>query len=1315
MDSLHPTTPVEEGRPSSPAALTQMVSMHPTTPVEERSTSSPAALIKLDTPYPKTPKGEKTPSSPATSTPGQIEDPGSMIMVEGASPTKFRPSELVDSDESVINDSTCTNLSNTPYIPPQEDTLLQEADSNGSWIAHRTRAHCKDDQEASVQLSLSFLIEDMRNEGLVSATKETAEGYVMITPQSIPMEWTEQPVDQQVWNTLARMENSIDKEEEEKKEKISDNIKTYEVLSEVVLKKARKVIVPLDVSHEYNSLGNLTFSIDKPSNDAQEGMSNALRLLSIVNMDKLPKRNLVNIIRLLIAICIDSYKKLETNNGIIAKLEISLRELYYNNEKLLAVDKCKKMLEIEVSEAKRQYEELSRETEAVEERISELNAYCSENLQTETINRMNMEKTDLIASCKLVETQRDDAIKRTEHYRHRVGQADAEIIRIKGILNQTEGTKLELEIELAEKKESYNDLDELHERALEKLTISDRSLKDNRRDNQKLRNEVSEMEDRIDNIQSEYQTERMNLNNQINGMKRKIEDIEIEAKTSRDHLREQERKSQKSFNKQEAIKKENLDTIQKYEEEIYNLKQDQESKDREIRKLNTSLSKRQETTQWSDQEGTGKTTPKAQRIPKKPQRTPPQNRETENTPVPKTADSTRVYESSSLTSDSDSSRGAIAKRKREDTKKTRKADGHHSDNTNKEFRIPKVTGREENYYRRNLINQKEFTSTNKLSKEESDKEDKIKKLENQLNSDARKHQKVMESLKKENEELKKASEIKNTVPIHSTGTNTIPTQSEHKGCNTVTPHNISTGTNTTPTRSISVGINTVPQVNCGRCIMSTSNIGVPILNPNTETPLTTGANPMTGVPLNTVTNPSNDNFLGTGTNTIIGTPPNTEANTIIGAHLNPGSIPSTGFNTMTGVNPSTEANIITDANLLTGNTPIIGNNTMIGILPTNGNTQTTGVHYTTGANSIIGTIPNTGVNTIIGAHPITAATHTTGTLHNIGAHSIIGATPIARPNSMIGATSLPDYQQQVSSSTQDDHLMNQLKEIGDCITNEKGQLVIGLNTRRWIKSILEKEAGTPSLQRSNFYQEQEHPYTNEFPEWLSQRGWHPPPTMLNLVYSHSGFWGMAPEKRKDNTGPFYRDYNIVRVEDYITPEGFTKRAFLYGTNANEMRVWFDFEEVKKALGAWIFPEISFFFNGRFWEDKYRKHHKAMVDKRRQEEEAAKQEGSQKTGRKDNYKGYNKGKSHGKSKTDSEWDDEEDNPRAVRSSGAGRASRPGRYEDEMRPGHDSRQRSRDRRHRSHSRDRYYRDRSQSRERSRGSGTSKSRHDYYGGRS
>ena len=1273
MESTHPTTPVEDEGLSSHEVLTQMIPVQPTSPTEERRTSSPATLMKLDTPYPKTPKGENTSLSPATSTPGQLEVAGSMIVGEGTSPANFRPSELIDSDESMINDSTCTNMSDTPYVPTQEDTLLQETNSNGSWIAHRTRANCKDDQEASVQLSLSFLIEDMRNEGLISTTQENTEGYVMITPQSIPMDWKEQPVDQQVWNTLNKMENSMDKEKEGKIEKINDNVRTYEVLSDLVLEKARKVVVPLEVSQEFNSLGNLTFSIDKPTNDAQVGMSNALRLLSMVNMDKLPKRNLVNIIRLLITICIDSYKKLDTNNGIIARLESSLRELYYNNEKLLAVDKCKKELETEISEAKKQNEAMRRETAEVEERIAELNAYLNNNLQTATINRMNIEKEALITSCQKTEKQRDEAIKSSEFYREKVSQADVEITRLKGLMDKKDGEKLEVEIELDNRKESYNELDELYLRVREKLDISERSLKEARTAHQELRNDMTEVEDRLDNKQSEYHKERTSLNNQIIELKRKLEDMEIDAKTSKDKLKEQEKMSLKNYNKHETTRRDNMDTIQKYEDEIFNLKQDKDIKDREIRKLNNSLNRRQETTQWSDQESTGKTTPKTQRIPKKTQGTPPQNRDIESTPVPKTADSTRIYESSSLTSDSDSSRGAIAKRKREETKKPRKVEDNHSDNSSKDYRIPRVTGREENYYyKKNLIDKKELTSTRRLSKEESDKEGKIKRLEKQINTDTRKHLKKIESLEKENEELKKINENRVTVPTLSTGTNTIPTQTVQKSCNTDTTLSTSIGTNTTPLSSNSVGINTVPQVNCGRCILATSNIGAPLHSNNIDTSLTTGANPMIGVPPNSLTNPSNTNPLSS------------EVNTIIGASLNTGSIPNTGSNTIIGVNPPSEVNTIIDVNLSTGGTPLVGNNTIIGIPPT------------TGANSIIGVIPNPGVNTIIGVNPITTATNTT-------------------THSMIGATALPEYQQQVSSSTHDDHLMSQLKEIGDCITNDKGQLVIGQNTRRWIKSILENEGSTPSLQRSNYYQEQEHPYTHEFPDWLPENEWHPPPTMLNLVYSHSGFWGMRPVNRNDHTGPLYRDYLIVRVEDHVTPEGYTKKAFSYGKIANEMRVWFDLEAVKKALGAWVFPEISFFFNGRFWEDKYRKIHMALVNKRRQEDEQTQKEGSQNTDRKDSYKGQQKGKNQGKSRTDSEWDEEEDNHRTARSSGAGRASRPRRYEDDRRPGHSSRQSSRERRHRSHSRDRHYRDRSQSRERTRGSGTSKSRHDYYGGRS
>ena len=85
------------------------------------------------------------------------------------------------------------------------------------------------------------------------------------------------------------------------------------------------------ISDEYQELGGITFAISRPAYEAQDGMSNALRLLAMVDMKKLPKYNLENIIRLLIAMCIDCFKKLGINNEVIAKMEISLRELYANN------------------------------------------------------------------------------------------------------------------------------------------------------------------------------------------------------------------------------------------------------------------------------------------------------------------------------------------------------------------------------------------------------------------------------------------------------------------------------------------------------------------------------------------------------------------------------------------------------------------------------------------------------------------------------------------------------------------------------------------------------------------------------------------------------------------------------------------------------------------------------------------------------------------------------------------------------------------------------------------------------------------------
>ena len=1281
MESTCPTTPAGEEGALSQEVPTQLLPTLPTPPSEESTSMDQSAHMEQCTPYPKTPRGEII-SSPATSTPGQLEGAG-LLASESTSPAYVRPSELTDSDESIINDSTYTNHSDTSYVPIQEDTILQECNPDGSWITQKTRANYIEDQDISVQMSLSNILEDMRSD---------TEGFVMITPQSIPMDWVDQEADQQIWNTLNNLEVSLDKEEDIKIERKNKDIKTHKILSDLVIEKAKKVLVPLEISQECSSLRNLTFTIDKPTSEAQIGMSNALKLLSSVDMGKLTKKNLLNIIKLLITICIDSHKKLDINYGIIARLESSLKEMFYSNEKLIAIDQCRNDLVKEITETKRQNEDLRKEIAEAKERIADLNTYLDKTRHAETVTRMNVEKEALISSCQKTVGERDKAIKNSQFFREKVSIADKEIDKLKHLLDLKDTENMEVQIKLDTSVENYDEMDELYNRLEEKYNQRDRSLKDLKIDYENLRDAMQEVEGKLDTNQELYQEEKLGLSNKISELTERMGSMEVEVKNSNEKLKEQEKLARRNHHKYETANKDNLDKIQRYEDEMYKLKQDMESKDKEINTLNMNLNKRQEIVQWSDQDGAGNRTPKTQRIPKKSLGTPTQGNDTLSSPVPWTADSTRNYESSSLASDSDSSRGAIGKRKREETRKSRKVEISQSDTSTKENRASKLAEREENnFYKQGLIGKKDLTNV-RLATDESDKDEKIKRLEKQINSENRRNQKKITSLEKENEELRKKSEGKASVPTTSISTNTDTVNSTSVSINNVPPICTNVSTNTTPC------IDTNTLVNCGRCILATSNIGTPLQSYNTDNSVTLGANPMIGVPPNSLTNPNNTRSVPVSL---------------------PVSIPLIGTNPIIGVNPPP------------GFTPLVDNNAIIGIPPTTGSNSMIGVTDNSGINTMIDVTPSTTTSSttphsIIGAtttpHSIIGATITTP--HSIiGAttttpHSIIGATPtsVTTPHPIIGATASIDDQQQVSSSsTLDDNIKNRLKEIGDIVTNDRGQLVIGMNTGTWIKNILEKENNTPSLQRTNHYMEPEHPYNHEFPDWLENNPWHPLPTRLNLVYSHTGHWAMRPLKRNDHSGPYYRDFVIVRVEDHITPEGLKKTAFGYGTKMNDIHVWFDMEPMKKALGAWVFPEISYYFNGRNWEDKFRTVHQAMVNRRKREDKEAQKDGNQKPDSRDNYKGQQKGRNQRKNRTDDDWDEEDDDSREPRSSGAGRASRPNRYEEDRRPGYNSRQSSRDRRQRSHSRDRNYRNRSSSRDRTRGGGARNRQDDYYGGRS
>ena len=101
---------------------------------------------------------------------------------------------------------------------------------------------------------------------------------------------------------------------------------------------------------------------------------------------------------------------------------------------------------------------------------------------------------------------------------------------------------------------------------------------------------------------------------------------------------------------------------------------------------------------------------------------------------------------------------------------------------------------------------------------------------------------------------------------------------------------------------------------------------------------------------------------------------------------------------------------------------------------------------------------------------------------------------------------------------------------------------------------------------------------------MSLTWWHPKPTLLNLVFSHTGEWVKIPKNRGIKGGPDYYAYHVGRLEKYIDPKGITKRAVSYGDDADKLIVWFDYKEMLEGLVDWILPETPFWFNNKKWKN-----------------------------------------------------------------------------------------------------------------------------------
>ena len=96
--------------------------------------------------------------------------------------------------------------------------------------------------------------------------------------------------------------------------------------------------------------------------------------------------------------------------------------------------------------------------------------------------------------------------------------------------------------------------------------------------------------------------------------------------------------------------------------------------------------------------------------------------------------------------------------------------------------------------------------------------------------------------------------------------------------------------------------------------------------------------------------------------------------------------------------------------------------------------------------------------------------------------------------------------------------------------------------------------------------------------------------MLNLKFSHAGEWIKIPQEQGDSTGPDYSLFHIGRLERYIDLTGIVRKAIAYGKDADTMKTWYNFDEVKKALGTWIIPQVPFWYNNKKWNNRLRNEH-----------------------------------------------------------------------------------------------------------------------------
>ena len=436
---------LEENTPRIPLDLTEEGHRDP------RITTSPAT---------------STPgTSPAGSTNGELrvsELQCSEESVIESSITKENSKEMEEIDDIVIIKMISTSLSENSEVEEEthdvddaswettlDETTLQEGGAK-SCVAQRTRSRT----EEMRKLNLSQLMEACHislDESFEVIEPKAMDSFNLPRHEKDGPEWENRKV---WWGKLHTLDISLDKASKIRgTQKQEEMIKIYKRKTEEVARKNEEMVQTYEgaadsIDKGMKQVKSVTFLVEEPKYaTALEEVIKALETLVGLNLSTAPMKNIENIIKIILSICIDYSTQVQATQETMRTMAKLIRELMINRHRMEILDREAKKVEGEKQAAMKEVDNLKKYNEALKEVAdSFLGTERNDNRDiVAEIAECKAQIAELESNAKEREEKYNSAYSRKEHYKTKTDDLERKLTAME------EKMKKEREIEASEK------------------------------------------------------------------------------------------------------------------------------------------------------------------------------------------------------------------------------------------------------------------------------------------------------------------------------------------------------------------------------------------------------------------------------------------------------------------------------------------------------------------------------------------------------------------------------------------------------------------------------------------------------------------------------------------------------------------------------------------------------------------------------------------------------------------------------------------------------------------------------------------------